>query len=93
MELLNKVRETYSILRGITFQGVSGGSLYYRSSLGSASNIYIGDKIYTDQELTTFPSNGSYYQTGDATEYTHCGVGKTMTMGLASGTVVSITCT
>ena len=93
MELLNKVRETYSILRGITFQGTGGGSLYYRSSLGGASSIGIGDRIYTNEELTGIPTNDVYYQTGDATEYTHCGVGSTMSMGLASGGVVSITCT
>ena len=97
MELLNKVRPNYSVLLNVTFQGTGGGKLYYKSSVGPASNLRIGDRVWANKELTQVPTAGIYTQAGDATIYTYCGTGSTMSMGIAVASggfgIVTLTCT
>lgn len=45
---------------------------YYSNSIGVASNLNIGDIIYTDQALTTTLSAGTYYQAGTTATTTFC---------------------
>ena len=75
MELLNKVSNYSLSIQNITYQGTGGGILWYRSSIGIAPNLSVGDYVYTNKELTTTPSSGSYTQVGSAENSTFCSAG------------------
>ena len=93
LELLNVGTPYFRSLENITFQGTSGGTLYYRFSIGVATSITVGNTMFTNQTLTTTAGAGSYIQTGSATNDTFCENGCFMTMILnTSGIVTSITC-
>ena len=93
LELLNVGNPYFRSLENITFQGTSGGTLYYNFSIGVATSITLGDTMFTNQTLTTTASAGSYIQSGSATNDTFCDNGCFMTMILnTSGIVTSITC-
>ena len=93
LELLNVGNPYFRSLENITFQGTSGGTLYYNFSIGVATSITVGDTMFTNQTLTTTAGAGSYIQSGSATNDTYCDNGCFMTMILnTSGIVTSITC-
>ena len=75
MELLNKVSNFSLSIQNITYQGTGGGTLWYRSSIGIAPNLSIGDYVYTNKELTATPSSGTYSQNGSASNDTICNAG------------------
>ena len=75
MELLNKVSNFSLSIQNITYQGTGGGTLWYRSSIGIAPNLSIGDYVYTNKELTATPSSGTYSQNGSALNDTICNAG------------------
>ena len=93
MELLNKV-STYSLsIQNITYQGTGGGILWYRSSIGIAPNLRIGDYVYTNKELTTTANSGSYFQSGSALNDTFCSAGYEGAITVnSSGKITNITC-
>ena len=92
LELLNKVSLFYGTI-AVVFQG-SAGFLFYRSSIGSPVNLAFGDVMFTNKELTNFPTAGTYVQQGSNTPDTHCqGSGFIMAMVINStGVITSITC-
>ena len=94
MELLNKVSLYYGTMNNVFFQGVSG-FLYYRSSIGPVSSLAVGDIMYTNKTLTSFPTAGTYFQNGtDNDNTTFCdGTGYVMAMVIGSnGVITSLAC-
>ena len=73
----------------VFFQG-SAGFLFYKSSIGSPVSLAIGDVMFTNKELTNFPTPGTYVQQGSNTTDTHCGNGDIMSMTLSTGGVISL---
>ena len=74
MELLNKVSNYSLSIQNITYQGTGGGTLWYRSSIGIAPNLSIGDYLYNNRELTSTALSGTYSQAGSALNDTICAV-------------------
>ena len=93
MELLNKVSNYSLSIQNITYQGTGGGILWYRSSIGIAPNLSVGDYVYTNKELTTTPSSGSYTQAGSAENSTFCSAGyQGLIVVDSNGKITSKTC-
>ena len=92
MELLNKVSLYYGTII-VVFQSATG-FLYYRSSIGGVRNLAVGDIMYTNQALTSFPTTGTYYQNGVTNDETkHCNTNAIMAMVIGSGGIItSLTC-
>ena len=92
MELLNKVSLYYGTII-VSFQG-STGFLYYNSSVGPVTSLAINDIMYTNKELTTTASSGTYTQQGSDSPTTHCNTtSEYMAMVLnSSGVITSIGC-
>ena len=89
MELLNKVSSYFGVILNVSFQG-SLGVLYYGSSVGEIKNLAVGDIIFSNKELTTFPSAGTYTQQGVSNDTTrYCDTGGIMVMVLGTGGVIS----
>ena len=68
---------------------------YYDGSIGDASNLAVGDIIYTDSALTS-PVNDDYnnfYQSGSTATTTHCSSESVMFMTVnSSGAITVIAC-
>ena len=80
----------------VQFQGQGNpGSLYYGSYIGSVGNLSVGDVMYTDEELTTFPYSTNYTQNGITNDVTrYCDTSYVMNMVIGSnGVITSLTCT
>ena len=45
---------------------------YYNTSIGAASNLAIGDTVYTNPQLTTTLPADTYYQAPSSASTTHC---------------------
>jgi len=55
--------------------GSFGSSLYYKSSIGNASNLGLGDYLYLNPALTqVYCGVGTFQQTGSSGTTTHCGL-------------------
>lgn len=56
--------------------GSFGSSLYYKSSIGNASNLGLGDYLYLNPALTqVYCGVGTFQQPGSNATTTHCGSG------------------
>ena len=57
--------------------GSFGSSLYYKSSIGNASNLGLGDYLYLNPALTqVYCDIGTFQQPGSSATTTHCGAGQ-----------------
>jgi len=99
---------SYSEFYGITYVGVlsdvfydtSGNppyptyTYYYDSSIGDASNLDVGDTVYSNAQLTTTLPADTYYQAGSSASTTHCStVQYLMSMTVnSSGVITNILC-
>ena len=91
MELLNKVSLYYGTI--IVYFQSANGFLYYSSSIGPVVNLSVGDIMYTNQALTSFPTAGTYTQIGDDSATTHCSNGSNMVMVIGTnGVITAISC-
>ncbi len=92
-ELLNVVSNLYKILPDVLFSG-SYGRLYYDFSIGSASNLAVGDILYNNSGLSVTAASGTYTQVGTNSDQTHCpNNGTIMSMTLnSSGVITAISC-
>ena len=92
-ELLNVVSNLYKILPDVLFSG-SYGRLYYDFSIGSASNLAVGDILYNNSGLSVTAASGTYTQVGTNSDQTHCpSNGTIMSMTLnSSGVITAISC-
>ena len=92
MELLNKVKSQYNTIT-VLFNSVST-ILYYRSSIGVVRNLSAGDVMYSNKELTSFPTSGTYTQVGVTNDQTKfCDLGSIMVMVLGSnGNITLLSC-
>tara|TARA_R110000803_G_scaffold173066_1_gene235794 strand:+ start:1295 stop:3634 length:2340 start_codon:yes stop_codon:yes gene_type:complete len=93
LELLNVGINYYNTLTTVYYGPVPPSDYYYRASIGVASNLSIGDIIYTDKTLTTTLSSDTYTQSGSAASTTACGVGDGLTFIVDSnGVITNLTC-
>ena len=67
---------------------------YYSTSIGAASNLAIGDTVYTNPQLTTTLPADTYYQAGSSSTRTHCvTIQFLMSMVVnSSGVITAINC-
>ena len=57
--------------------GSFDSSLYYKSSIGNASNLGLGDYLYLNPALTqVYCGVGTFQQPGSSATTTHCGAGQ-----------------
>ena len=92
LELLNKVKSQYNTIT-VLFNSVST-ILYYKSSIGVVRNLSAGDVMYSNKELTSFPTSGTYTQVGVTNDQTKfCDSGSIMVMVLGSnGNITLLSC-
>jgi len=67
---------------------------YYDSSIGDASNLDVGDTVYSNAQLTTTLPADTYYQAASSASTTHCsqsGYMMSMTVN-SSGVITNIFC-
>lgn len=73
IELLNDFQQTYLVLTNVYYNvGIPATNYYYKSQIGNAQNLSVGDVIYTNKALTTTLSADTYYQAGSTENTTHC---------------------
>jgi hypothetical protein len=90
----NPADRTALTLTNVT-EACGGGSttFYYNSSIGNASNLNVGDYLYTNSSLTTAVAADYYYQTGSTATTTVCSDGAFMSVAVGSnGVITSIVC-
>ena len=69
-------RTAYLTLTGIDeIMGSSSFTLYYNASIGNASNLAVGDRLYTDCRLETPYVYSDLFQPGTGDTTTICGSG------------------
>ena len=92
LELLNKVKSQYNTIT-VLFNSVST-ILYYKSSIGVVRNLSAGDVMYSNKELTSFPTSGTYTQVGVTNDQTKfCDLGSVMVMVVGSnGNIILLSC-
>ncbi len=87
-------RTAYLALTGVDeIMGSSSFTLYYNASIGNASNLAIGDRLYTDCRLETAYVYSDLFQPGSGATTTICGNGFNAFFGTDSnGDIDSINC-
>ena len=96
IELLNDLTVYSNSIDNVQFQGQGNpGSLYYKSFIGEVGNLVVGDIMYNDKDLKTFPYPTNYTQTGITNDVTrYCDTSYVMNMVIGSnGVITSLTCT
>lgn len=76
--------------------GMGGGSAtyYYNSYFGNASNLVVGNQLFSNSTLTTFMLADSYSQVGTTSSKTFCGQGSVGSLVVGqNGLITSISCT
>ena len=81
-------------LTSVTAAMGGGSSTYYYSSyFGAASNLAVGNQLFTNATLTSFVPGDSYTQNGTTESTTICGNGAILSLVVGSnGLITSITC-
>ena len=89
---MNKVKSQYNTIT-VLFNSVST-ILYYKSSIGVVRNLSAGDVMYSNKELTSFPTSGTYTQAGVTNDQTKfCDSEFIMVMVLGSnGNITLLSC-
>jgi len=76
--------------------GAMGGSTatyYYNSYFGNASNLVVGNQLFSNSTLTTFMLGDIYSQVGTTSSKTFCGDGALGSLGVGqNGLITSISC-
>ena len=96
MELLNDDSTDFLTLTNVYYNTSAPiyYTYFYNSSIGAASNLAIGDTIYSNSTLTTTLPADTYYQDNSSASTTHCSQsGYIMTMVInSSGVITAIGC-
>jgi len=96
MELLNDDSTDFLTLTNVYYNTSAPiyYTYFYNSSIGAASNLAIGDTVYSNSTLTTTLPADTYYQDNSSASTTHCSQsGYIMTMVInSSGVITAIGC-
>ena len=86
-------RSSLQITAVFAAMGGGQGNYYYNSYFGNASNLVVGNQLFSNTTLTTFMPGDSYSQTGSTGTTTLCGDGAVLSLVVGSnGLITSITC-
>ena len=96
MELLNDDSTDFLTLTNVYYNTSAPiyYTYFYNSSIGAASNLALGDTVYSNSTLTTTLPAGTYYQVPSNASTTHCSqTGYQMNMVInSSGVITAIGC-
>jgi len=86
-------RSSLQLTTVVAAMGGGSSTYYYNSYFGNASNLAVGDQLFTNATLGSFVPGDSYTQDGTTGSTTICGDGQILSLGVGSnGLITSITC-
>ena len=86
-------RSSLQLTAVVAAMGGGSSTYYYNSSFGNASNLVVGNQLFTNATLGSFVPGDSYTQDGTTGSTTICGNGQILSLGVGSnGLIISITC-
>jgi len=86
-------RSSLQLTTVVAAMGGGSSNYYYNSYFGNASNLAVGDQLFTNATLGSFVPGDSYTQDGTTGSTTICGNGQILSLGVGSnGLITSITC-
>tara|TARA_R110002012_G_scaffold301605_1_gene501944 strand:+ start:397 stop:855 length:459 start_codon:yes stop_codon:yes gene_type:complete len=87
-------RSSLELITVIAAMGGGVATYYYNSYFGNASNLVVGNQLFSNSTLTTFMPADSYSQTGTTSSKTFCDQGGVGSLVVGqNGLITSISCT
>ncbi len=87
-------RSSLELTNIIAAMGGGSATYYYNSYFGNASNLVVGNQLFSNSTLTTFMLADSYSQAGTTSSKTFCDQGAVGSLVVGqNGLITSISCT